>query len=998
MPARRFRQYVELILDYCSLTYGVLPCEAEIGVTGDDKCFNTPATCQDRENIDLEQITLIFGQDNGLLPVEPGVLPSLESVNFTPTKVSLGEDLGERASLTAVFRDRPHSDTGEGFDKYHAERDYNPFEQGTLFGKFRARHPFIRGRPLRWLSGTDALDYPYLEARHFFMESLSGPDADGRFIIVAKDVLKLLDGDRAQCPSVSRAFLSSALTDTFTGSVDVSPTGVISDYTSYDGIGDASYLNIGGKEVVRFGRPSKLKLLLDGEGGSVTVDSSPYSHTLGNTDVNLSAGAAKFGANGYNFDGSDSALTVTNPGSDFTIGTQDFTIDVWIDFDDLNIDDIIIDFRPLGGLAGALNIRKTAANVIDVRNNSTVIITGTTVVSLDTSYHIALSRSSGVTRLFLNGAQQGSSISPDTTSYVNGGTGRPIIGASGLDPTVNECDCQLDELRIIIGVGLYSANFTPPVAATVQADFYDDTLDHLAILSRGEFNTTAQEHEAGERVQLVIYYEGKDPADILHDMYTKFGAVPDEYIPLTTWQSETDTHLGVLYTAVLAIPTPVRDLASELIEQAALVQWWDDLNQEIGLQVLRAVPASAQIFNEDNTLEGSIRIATQDEKRLSQVWTFFAQIDPLTSLTDDRNYRSVAVKIDTEAEEDYTVPAIKKVYSRWIPLGGRTTADRVNDILLSRFRTPPRKFEFEVMRNVPGAADVQLAGGYQLQNRFLQNANGSAETVPVQVTRLHPLPDRYRVEAEEILFTGDALDLAYRVITIDVDTFNVNLRDLHDQLFPSPEDYEDIESITFVIETGVIVGSTSTTLPAVDSGEWPVGVEPHLQINGRIQGKGGAGAAGRVTNLGGSASGRNGSRGGTALLVRAPITMTSTDGGIWAGGGGGGSGFNSDNLAGGGGGGGAGSQGGDGGAAGTYNPPTNPAATAGQPGTSEEGGVPGTGSGSRDGGAGGGPAEAGDDGETGLGGGGGAPGDAIDGVSFITLVGPAGDHRGDEIN
>ena len=41
---------IELDLDYCDNTYGLAPCAAAIGVTGDVKCFNTAKSCQDRSN------------------------------------------------------------------------------------------------------------------------------------------------------------------------------------------------------------------------------------------------------------------------------------------------------------------------------------------------------------------------------------------------------------------------------------------------------------------------------------------------------------------------------------------------------------------------------------------------------------------------------------------------------------------------------------------------------------------------------------------------------------------------------------------------------------------------------------------------------------------------------------------------------------------------------------------------------------------------------------
>src|SRR3569833_551747 len=148
--------YVELDIDYCSLTYGVAPCTAALGVTGSAKCFNTRATCQDVEHFTNSPVTLRFSVDTGHNPADIEALPFIathEDVAITPGRISLGEDLGQRESVSITFGDRPHPDTGAGFDKYLVDRIYDPFSQGTFWGKFRARQPYLKGRTLRLFRG-----------------------------------------------------------------------------------------------------------------------------------------------------------------------------------------------------------------------------------------------------------------------------------------------------------------------------------------------------------------------------------------------------------------------------------------------------------------------------------------------------------------------------------------------------------------------------------------------------------------------------------------------------------------------------------------------------------------------------------------------------------------------------------------------------------------------------------------------------------------------------
>src|SRR5262249_11816229 len=152
---------------------------------------------------------------------------------------------------------------------------------------------------------------------------------------------------------------------------------------------------------------------------------------------------------------------------------------------------------------------------------------------------------------------------------------------------------------------------------------------------------------------------------------------------------------------------------------------------------------------------------------------------------DPDNYRSVAATVDLQAETDYGSSAIKKIFSRWIPFGGRNVADRANELYLSRYRDPPRRFNFSVFRN--GVIEPVLGIGYRIEGMGLQDETGVATDAPIQITRLDPQATQFDVEAEEMLvaFQSDE-DLSDRVIIIDTNTLNFNLRETHDALYPEP--------------------------------------------------------------------------------------------------------------------------------------------------------------------------------------------------------------------
>lgn len=844
MTERLALTFVEIDIPVCSLTHGTSPCTAT--GTGDARCFNCLSTCQDLPNYDEEEVTLRFAKPTDDID-GAGIeaISALTSVDISPAMISLGEDLGQRASVTASFRDFKWSDTGPGFDPYQAGRTYNPFEQGTFWGKFRARQPYLRGRAMRVIRGFAGDTLAQMETRHYIVDSLDGLSTDGSFSITAKDVLKLLDGDRAQAPRLSNGFLSGSLSSSGT-SITLSPSG----------IGDEEYP-----------------------------------------------------ASGYGVIGGKEAVSFT-------------------------------------------------------RSGNTVTLT-----------------------------------------------------------------------------------------------------------ARGFFNTTAQAHSASDRFQVAIYYDALNAATIIKDLQTTYADVPDAQIDLAGWQQEVSSYNGRLYSGFIGEPTPVKDLVSELIEQVGLAIWPDDLNQLIRLQVLRPIATTAERFEDQNVLRGQMQIEEQPDRRLSRVWVYYGKINPLEGQEDPQNYRSSVEVVDLDAETNYGSSAIKTIFSRWIPAGGRSTALRVANILLNRFRDPPRRVSFPVFRL--GPETPELGEGCIVNTRAIQDETGAREDLPVQIVRMGVTDTEYQIVADELRAAVDTDDQTIREITYDADINGVDLIEAHNDLYPPTTGGE---TVNVYIEEFATIGAASYGLPAFDVGstsDWPtvtfsgtttnvsgvvavantsafkVGMAVsgpgfsgyrrvlsivtntsvtldanasasatvsltlytviiNLYLRGRIAGPGGNGGTGAYDpGFGGRRSPVSGAPGGTALYVRYPINLFLDAGlGEAFGGGGGGGGAGVQQY--------AGHYGGGGGGGGGI-PAGSGAGRNGSPGSKDAGGSAGTSLASYNwwqapfetgvpGGNGGAPGSAGGGGSNHGGSGGdldvgaaGAAGNAIDGVSWVKKTG-TGDLRGPQVN
>jgi hypothetical protein len=1017
--------YFEIDVPRCANTYGVSPCTAAVGVTGSEKCVNCFSSCQDQENFNLTTETMRFAKAVSYLPRSIDALPNIEEVDHTPAVVGLGDNLGERASLEIRFIDSPHPDTGPGYDPYFTERTYNPWDHGTHWGKFRARYPFFQGADCRLFRGenTDTLDT--METRHFVAESMEGPDMDGQFSIIAKDPLKKLDGDRAQAPIANTGMLQSAITavaDFFT----VTPTGVGAEYP------ETGYITIGGNEITRYTRGGNdantlLYLAFDDADASTTPDDwSSFTRSVtaaGNAQVNTDEPSHPIpSANGAGlFDGSGDWFNVADS-ADWTFA-GDFTLECWVYHDDA-----------IGATEPYLCHGTNATNMYRLGRTDTgklefyvesagvklVTVTSSSTIAQSTWAHVVVQRSGDEFILFIDGERDGVESAEITIPNY---TGTFRIGG---DHDGLSFDGHIGVVRISNVARFNKYGFAYPIA------LWDDDPDVFYLeYGRGWFETEAVAHEALERVQTCLRYEGVDVAIILADLIETYGGISSDFIPLIDWQTETDSFLNAVYTGTIPEPTSVNKLVSELIEQVGLIVWWSDDPPQINLQVLRSVASSADIIGEDIILKDTLEYEDQSRKRASQIWTFFGQRDPTRPLTEESNYRALVATDDSDTEAQGAEPAIKKIYSRWIPLGGQTAAEHLNEVLLSRYQIAPRQFTFKLLSG--GEITAQPAVGYRLRATPLQTVLGAPETIPIQVTSVKSEDDGDTITAEEFETDIPVGSLTDDIVTISTSENNVNLEEVHDQNYPIAESGD---RVICYIYSSVIIGSTSTSSPAFEVGSFAAGVSVIIILNGRIVGcggEGGDGGDGGDARAGGSGTGptgegdngQGGGGGGTAFYTRRDVNVVAGEiwGGGGGGGGGGGAGFGTaeplqDPGGGGGGGGGGGRWGGEGADGGNG----NGGGQDGDDGEDADGGDGGNGQDSEGpggpgggGGNGGSPGNSGQDGDdgdgsrSGNGGNGGDAGNAIDGRSFIDFgswdgsvftAGPTGDEdiRGDEVN
>ena len=172
----------------------------------------------------------------------------------------------------------------------------------------------------------------------------------------------------------------------------------------------------------------------------------------------LSTNQEQFGASSILLNGTTDYISQVGQLPGF--GKGDFTIECWIYLNSTSGTQSLFDQRPAGTASNA-NYATLAytSNSLNYYTGAGLVITGG-ALNAGQWYHVALCRSSGSTKLFVDGVQKGSTYT-DSQTYVNG-TNRPIIGADGNNPATSFFNGYIDELRVS-RVARYTANFTSPV-------------------------------------------------------------------------------------------------------------------------------------------------------------------------------------------------------------------------------------------------------------------------------------------------------------------------------------------------------------------------------------------------------------------------------------------------------------------------------------------------------------------------------------------------------
>ena len=257
----------------------------------------------------------------------------------------------------------------------------------------------------------------------------------------------------------------------------------------------------------------------------------------------ISTAQSKFGGASALFDGSGDFIATSGSISLSHLSTDDFTIEFFVRFTALS--PVILITKSSGTGAYPWQIYLDASNKIHARGvgvdgvSMVFDIASATTVTSGAWHHVALTRAGSSFRLFLNGALEASASS--ASPLYNDTTTQIYIGAYGTG--ASSLSGNIDELRILKGLALYTAAFTPPGQAFADAPFKATKL--LLHMDGVDGSTTFVDSSSAARV-VTPFGDAK-----IVTAQSKFGGASSRYDgngDYLSIPSSVDFDLGSIYT------------------------------------------------------------------------------------------------------------------------------------------------------------------------------------------------------------------------------------------------------------------------------------------------------------------------------------------------------------------------------------------------------------------------------------------------------------------
>ena len=260
------------------------------------------------------------------------------------------------------------------------------------------------------------------------------------------------------------ALAGQTISDPVTGNFSIAglSAGVLHTVIALDGIADLYRTN--------------LSLLMYGNGangGTVFTDEMGHAVNRVGTVTTTSTAQSKFNGSSILNTGTGGHININGSGAEFTLGTGDFTVEMWAYLTDISGNCQLLDWRPLSTEGKYPALVVWSSGKLGWHSDTTVNFDSTGTVGTNTWHHIAVTRTGGYIRFFIDGVLDETETS-DATNFLGGSTVRPCFGY-GPNPGVSfPIKGHLCSIAVYKGVAKYTESFLLPTMRAGDVRIYGE--------------------------------------------------------------------------------------------------------------------------------------------------------------------------------------------------------------------------------------------------------------------------------------------------------------------------------------------------------------------------------------------------------------------------------------------------------------------------------------------------------------------------------------------
>jgi hypothetical protein len=224
--------------------------------------------------------------------------------------------------------------------------------------------------------------------------------------------------------------------------------------------------------------------------------------------------------------------------------------------------------------------------------------------------------------------------------------------------------------------GVYPASGTLRIddeLMTYTGISYDSGADETTItgLTRGTDGSAADGHDVDEGVQLCRRYTAARIDDVLQEFLVSDAKIPAQVIDLARLTSEYDESLDAYtLTTLLSEPTGVDQLIGEIAEQCSFYVWWDEREQIVQFQAIKPLSSVSKTFLQGADIIGdSFQLVERPKERITTISLYYNPRDFAGDLDKPTNFKNQLVVSNSTASgpDQYgNLPQTREIFSRWL--------------------------------------------------------------------------------------------------------------------------------------------------------------------------------------------------------------------------------------------------------------------------------------------------------------------------------------------